>query len=152
MTTIAFRDGALAADTGVNAGGSISFHRCKLRRIGDAIYGFCGAAQLQNVVFDYFEIPKGDKPKFDDELFVNVLKVNQDGVFMIERNLEPYPVNGDFYAIGSGSDLALGAMATGASAVRAIEIAIEFDDATCGTVDHLELLIGREPKELKGVK
>jgi hypothetical protein len=44
---------------------------------------------------------------------------------------EPIKIERNFWAIGSGSSLAIGAMAAGANAFRAVEIACEFD-TYCG--------------------
>jgi hypothetical protein len=44
--------------------------------------------------------------------------------------LRPIPIEEPFIAIGSGSAYAMGAMAAGASAERAIAIAVEFDPNT----------------------
>ncbi len=45
-----------------------------------------------------------------------------------------------FAAIGSGSGIALGAMAAGKTAAEAVEIAARFDSGTGNGVDVLELL------------
>lgn len=49
------------------------------------------------------------------------------------------PITAEFYAIGSGADFALGAMAIGADAERAVEAAISLDPHSGGPI-HVDQL------------
>lgn len=51
----------------------------------------------------------------------------------------PYEIKAPFIAIGSGRDLALGAMAAGATAEEAVRIAARYDAGTGGEINTLML-------------
>lgn len=56
-----------------------------------------------------------------------IVRPNGD-VFLADEGLHfSGPIDCEFYAIGSGSDYAMGALAMGANANRAVEIAAQFD-------------------------
>lgn len=76
---------------------------------------------------------KGDKPD------VRAILVQIDGrVFLYEDSIWPSgPIQSDRYAIGSGQEYALGAMAAGASPLAALGIAATFDANTGGPFDTL---------------
>lgn len=49
------------------------------------------------------------------------------GVWTVDAHLRPIKLKGRFFAVGSGSKLALAAMEMGASASRAVEVACKYD-------------------------
>src|SRR6185312_10271106 len=53
------------------------------------------------------------------------------GILIYEETTEPDPVLDEFFAIGSGGDVALGAMHMGASAVESVEAACRWN-VQCG--------------------
>jgi ATP-dependent protease HslVU (ClpYQ) peptidase subunit len=56
-------------------------------------------------------------------------------------------VETEFIAIGSGGDLAMGAMGAGATARQAVEIAARFDCFTGGKIDEFRLSTLKQPKK-----
>lgn len=71
---------------------------------------------------------KGDKP----DLRALVVKPSGE-VFLYDEGLTPSgPIACDHYAIGSGSDFALGAMAMGADAAQAVRVAAIYDSNSGG--------------------
>jgi ATP-dependent protease HslVU (ClpYQ) peptidase subunit len=72
---------------------------------------------------------------------LSVLLVPQSGevLFMNETLSISGPIEAPFYAIGTGAAYAKGAMAQGASAMQAVEIAKQFDVWSGGDVQMLEL-------------
>lgn len=142
MSVVVFRDGVLAADCKAYGGrGQVSpGWKSKLHRLPDnsrigivsAILGeperFLALLNADNNPLEW----KGDKPD------LRALMIAPNGsLFLFEDSIWPSgPINaGEFYAIGSGSDYAMGAMAMGASAVEAVRVAIQFDP-NCGGEPH----------------
>lgn len=134
MTTIVYKNGIMAADTREVSGQTA--RRCtKLFKFGRTIIGTAGDSFAGMVFVDWWGRgrPENDRPDLTnldmDEDFeclvwhdAKLYVVNR-LMLLVEVSLEDYP----FYAIGSGSDVALGALSMGASAKRAIEIAADFD-------------------------
>lgn len=68
------------------------------------------------------------------------LLIDPDGrVWMIDGELTPMLVHGDFFAVGSGASYALGALEAGASPVKAVEIAAKYDVSTSAPIDSITL-------------
>lgn len=59
-----------------------------------------------------------------------LIQANGEAFWLTWPYLRPVKINEDFAAVGSGSEFALGALAMGATAKRAVEIASRFDQAT----------------------
>ena len=75
---------------------------------------------------------KNDFPKFQDtDDWVRIVVFRPDIIFYYEQTPEPIEVFDDKVAFGCGADLALGAMAMGADAKRAVEIACQYN-VNCG--------------------
>jgi hypothetical protein len=134
MTTIAFRDGILAADTRMSYGMSaIHYPNMKLFEAGGYAIGLCGDLRFSPVLRDWAEAgfdPKAVHDKiWDDEFDVLVMNAQGELFTALAHALVPAPPC-EFYAVGSGRMAALGAMACGASAAEAIQIASEFDVGT----------------------
>lgn len=143
MTTIAYRDGVLAADsreTWESEAGGASYSNCeKLFRkvVGRREYliGTAGGSYLGMVFVDWF---KGIGAGFDEppsilrdahlEEDFDVLIVARDGVYTANHLCRPVRSAGNrFVAIGSGRKAALAAMFMGASAAKAVAIACKVD-------------------------
>ncbi len=126
MTIIAYRDGVMAADTCFTDGFITS--GVKLYKKSGHIIGFCGDVAQALVFVDwFFNQKKNRRPDLASETGWEALVLNKDGVTTWERSLRPIPMDDEFYAIGSGSMLAMGAMEHGASASQAVAIACKRD-------------------------
>lgn len=139
MTTIAYRDGIMAADSCVanNAGTRLGRAR-KIHRLPDGTLA-AGAGDFAAVlnVIDWLAAgqPTDERPAFEDETAVVLLLVHPDGIVgILETDLRECQVEGDYFAIGSGCEGALGAMAAGARAEEAVRIACGIDTNTSGPV------------------
>lgn len=144
MTTIAYRDGVIAADRGTSAGSLLTYQRTKIARnpAGDLL-GACGSTAINQAHLDWFRGgEKGPQPELkargggdcDIAIIVRV------GEAIIEMDDDgSYPINELFTAIGSGREFALGAMFAGATAEEAIEAAMRYDPYSWGGIDVLEL-------------
>lgn len=145
MTTVAYRDGVLAADRRVTGGPSIYYDICKLRRGPcGTLYAMAGATSYALALLDWLMAgQQGPAPTNPPETPIEVITISPAGEINEWYNgLRIGPIlcgPGDFLAWGSGRGGALGAMAMGASARQAVEIAARFDCATGGKTDVLEL-------------
>jgi len=78
-----------------------------------------------------------DKPKLTDE-FTGILISPNSKCYQYGQALMPHYITGQ-WAIGSGADFALGAMAAGADAIDAVSIAIDLDVNSGLGVTYLNL-------------
>jgi ATP-dependent protease HslVU (ClpYQ) peptidase subunit len=147
MTTIAFRDGIMAADTQETAGESQM--RCKKifratspkgRRV---LIGTAGGSFAGMIYVDHFKSGKERPITIDymdiEEDFHNLI---WDGTNLFEVNWLWRPIKvprPKFFAIGSGAPAALGAMHMGASAKEAVNVAKKIDIYTGGRVVSMKL-------------
>lgn len=143
MTTVAWRAGCIAADRLLDGW----MQDCKLFRLKDGSI-LSGAGQYDDILEVAAWIKggckKADKPDFsqrsDDETSDLILACPDGKAYWLTMPwLRRVEIKDEFYAIGSGAKVALGAMAAGATARQAVEIAARFDDATGSGVDALEV-------------
>lgn len=144
MTTIAYRAGIIASDTGIVMGGVII--RGGLHKIcatpsgvlagasGDAVY----CQQFIDWVMagmDDTKIPTGVE---EEEFIDRGMVISRDDVITVYEPRGWYKLHGvEFLAIGSGKPVAMGAMHRGASATEAVRVAMQYDINTTGDVDYL---------------
>jgi hypothetical protein len=140
MTTIAVRDGIIAADSSITAGstrsppGSVS--KLILGKRHKVVYAGAGDFSLIHAAVHALErlrtppwsskvARECDLSLGDDTILLVLTKKH--GLITFEGE-GWYPINsGGFYAIGSGETAALAAMWCGKSAVEAVEIACKVD-------------------------
>lgn len=145
MTTIAWRGNQLVADR------LCSYHASRVEKLrmdpmGRLIVGGSGSnAGLVASAIDWY-LHDQRKPDLDGGS-VEVLLIDSDGTHpRFATGLQvPTRVNGEFFAIGSGADYAMGAMAMGASAEEAVRIAARYDLNTGGGLTVVELSQERPP-------
>jgi hypothetical protein len=126
MTIIAYRDGVMAADTCLTDGFITA--GIKLYKKKGHVIGFCGDVEQALVFVDwFFDQKKNRKPDLASESGWEAMVMNKDGVSTWGRSLRPIAMSDQFYAIGSGAPLAMGAMEFGASAAEAVAIACRRD-------------------------
>jgi ATP-dependent protease HslVU (ClpYQ) peptidase subunit len=137
VTTIAYRDGVIAADTLISCGNHRDGSYTKIAKRGRLLGGSSGSAAEGYAWLRWFEAGcKGEPPKM---LKTNAFIAQPNGtlVFFGEDGSFPFKPNGEFYAIGSGCEYAVGAMAFGASAPEAVRIAMQFDSGSAGEITVL---------------
>lgn len=143
MTTIAYRDGVMAADSGVWFGDGLAPWARKLVRGDDGtLYGVCGNSGQCNDFIEWVnagsigERPVADKTPDGGSSYL-VMKAAPCGPVRIltAYGVEVYAA--PYFAIGAGNTAALGAMFCGASAVRAIEAAIAHASGAIAPVQYL---------------
>lgn len=135
MTTVAYRDGILAADSrGTCAGWVQPGKETKLFRLQDGrAAGVTGQWAIAKRLLDWIESDRSTaQPEGDARVIVvgKRIEVFEDGHSYIE--------NAKFMAWGSGMPPALGALHAGASAVEAVRIASLVDTLSGGKVMFLE--------------
>lgn len=128
MTTITYRDGIMAADSRAFAGHSMPIGaKRKIHRLPDG--GMIGVstnrAGMAEALIAWVRggaDPK-DAPQMGEKKF-SILWVKSDGgvFYACDEFAFSGPLKGDFWAIGSGDGIALGIMAMGGSAKRAVEL------------------------------
>jgi len=151
VTTIAYRDGIIAADSRetweCEIAGIAVFNRCtKLTRYDDigAIIGTQGESFPGLVAEDWYvdneRSTNGvEKPDFSGEEDFTLLILSRDGLTIMDCWLRPCKVNEKYFAVGSGSKVALGAMYMGATAEEAVKAASKIDPFTGGKVHVMSL-------------
>ena len=137
MTTIAVRNGVIAADSTINDGGLHVGRVVKLHRISCGVMAGAGDWIEIMMIRDWLdERGPGDKspPEQLKGSKASILLLCNNGRLLCYEGQSGFEIEAPFQAIGSGSSIALGAMAAGASAERAVEIACEFDTTSGGPV------------------
>lgn len=142
MTTIAFRNGVLAADsqttTHTEEGGSRLF-RCvklypKVVKHADApdehvIIGTAGESFSSLLFVDWYGTSDKEIPErlLTGEADFTCIVLTQAGLFEYDKWCRGEKILEPFYAVGSGAKAAMAAMHAGASAKRSVEIACLID-------------------------
>lgn len=136
MTTIIATRKALYADT--LCPHTVPFKFSKIVRIGDSL--FAGAGTLSHIS-KYLDWKRGgDKPEFPAEADFDILEINRHGIFLHDQDLAPpIKLKEKHYAIGSGAQYAMGALAMGASVEQALVVAARFDPDTQVPIEILSL-------------
>jgi hypothetical protein len=147
MTTIAFRDGWMAADS-QETNDTLKSTCTKIFKKKDekgrpVLLGTAGGSYTGMIYVDWFgsgkERPEKIRDIFEDEDFHIII---WDGKKLWEVNWLWRPIevtNTKFFAIGSGAAVALGAMEMGASAFEAVVTAKKYDTYTGGRVVSKQL-------------
>ncbi len=150
MTTIAYRDGVIAGDgreTFVGEGSSmVARDDCvKIHRLPDGrLFGAARTSEEINILHDamirscqwWHFWGRWPTPKLDD---INAMCIDLDGSIHSYEGGRWELVEGDYYAVGSGSTFAFPAMDAGASAEEAVEIGIKRDPYSGGFLTVLFL-------------
>lgn len=112
-------------------------HPMTIGNVPEVVLFGCAGDSSSIINFERFARHGGDKPAMTD---MNVLLVDAHaGCWTGGHELAFTLVGLPHFAVGSGADFAIGAMARGASAREAVEIATRYDNTTGLGVDVLEL-------------
>lgn len=137
MTIIAVKDGIMAVDSMVTVGELKCGTTQKWMLVDDFFGGgfVAGCGDLSDVNNAMTQFLSGDKPDKlpDGSVLVWMDPAGKVKIYCGESWVE---VDAHFYAEGSGMNVAIGAMAAGASAEEAAEIACEYV-TTCGGEVHV---------------
>lgn len=152
MTTVAYRDGVIAADTGVSIGAIRigTYHKIVRHRDG-GLAGICGgapfAAKFLKWVRTNEEIDIDDLPSFHDngngngngdemERGILILPANPQLVWVYEPK-GWFDLACPYYAMGAGREISMGVMWKDGSAIEAVRACIAHDSDTFGLVESL---------------
>jgi 20S proteasome alpha/beta subunit len=142
VTTVAYKDGVMAADKMASRDGLRAGNVTKVFKRKGYLIGFSGRVDVAALLLRWFENgAKEDEfpgPGSDDELDYSMIVVTPKGVVMFyERFPIPIIMDGEYFAIGSGRDFAIAAMYMGCDAVRAVEVASALDCYSGNGVDSV---------------
>ncbi len=131
MTTLAYRDGALAADHSVSVGDTIFISNAPkvVRREGGDLAGASGSLVYNNEFLQWFSSgEKGQRPtglKNDHSLDRGIIiRAKDRSIEIYEESSLAARIETAYYACGSGIDIALGALHHGATAEEAVQAAV----------------------------
>ena len=142
MTCIVFSAGVMAADSLLAANGT---RHGTMRKIARSPSGTLGGAGGGCAAVEQFlkQVEAGLLERFaldlDDQGFVGMLAHADGTLHCVSATGLTWPILSGFAAIGTGADVALGALHMGATAREAVEAAIAFD-TNCGGAIQIELL------------
>jgi len=148
VTTLAYRDGIMAADSKTSACETNYAKATKIHKLPDgSLVGFCGRSTSCERMLDIMKqasVSGGlNHDLFSDCKGAMGLYVHADDgkVFYLEggKHSGYTELEGSFFAEGSGFVIALAAMKAGASAKKAVEIACDLDNNSGGPVVTLTL-------------
>lgn len=150
MTTIAYRDGILAADRRVTGSATIVGNKTKIAKVGGVL---CGATGSNVLACGFIEwVQAGCPADHPPILYRESVNKNPDDAaditgFLISRNQPNRAIifrefgtqwfDFPYFAFGSGQDYCRGAFAMGATAEQAVEAALKFDVYSGDGIDVL---------------
>lgn len=128
MTVIAWKDGRIAADR-QTCMGVLKRETKKLVRDGNHVLAFTGPIDYGLAMIRWKKagaIPKDFPVTQSQDDYALLIDASFAGVFLYYQTLEAVVQPQPFWAVGEGAQVAIGAMAAGASAREAVLIAQEF--------------------------
>lgn len=137
MTTIAYKDGVLAADTRMIVSDHIISSCTKIRYLPNGVVVACaGNANNEAVALKYFSGEKWmDEEPPDIKKGFECILITKTGVPMAcHGSLRPFVIEHPYYAVGTGTEFALAAMEMGKGAVEAVKFSARLD---CNTNDSV---------------
>lgn len=160
MTTLAYRNGTIAADSrcteDTEHGGTRVFNCEKIfvkegvhlgkHGAEDVILATAGETFSGMIFVDAYggsRMPQVQDALLTGEADFSILILRSDGLFVVDKWCRQVKVLDEFYAEGSGAKAAFGAMHMGASAQRAVEIACRIDPYTAPPIVTARIVNGK---------
>ena len=148
MTIVCYKDGTLAADTAIWNGDTLTGHATKIvKNRHNYLVGATGDYPICQDFISWVEEHLGDIEELGDfpvpdegADIAGIIISPEDIVTHYDGN--GYPIVGivsPYYAEGLGADMAIGAMAAGATAEQAVQICIDHLARVGGSVDTVRL-------------
>lgn len=148
MTTIAYKNGEMAADSLINYGTFSNGQANKIhvvaipedggKRVRRAMLGVSGVIWVVQPLIEWLEggADQDDIPHciLHAHAEFSCIMIDDEGVVWEFNNGYFLKCGVDYHAIGSGQQFALGAMAAGVSAPEAVAAAMKHDKATGGPI------------------
>ncbi len=151
MTTVAYRNGVLAVDRMATFGDTVMLEANKLKLLsGDPPTVIACAGNIPIIVSFYDWYESGRKELFrpdpwsnTEKDYITALVLTRDSLNFYSTNTPvPYDID-KYFSIGSGRELALGAMWQGANAVEAVQAANEHSTYSGFGVMYVNIFEGR---------
>lgn len=137
MTTIVCNRTGMAADR--RATGTHIMRVTKVFRVNGSLIGVSGNLEQALRFVEWRRTPEA-KPTFSEATNFAALELTPEGEIRYwGAEMVAVPIENEYFAVGSGSGYALGAMAMGASLKDAIKVAARFDEATGSEVQTMSL-------------
>jgi len=139
MSTIAYKNGVMCADSQIFEGGCMLGKVLKIKKIivgeNTMLAAAAGYAPSCQKFLEWCETGQSKDImelkltlQSDDDFEGLIVYSNAPRRFLsYENSMEPTIITADYYAIGSGRPFALGALAAGATVTQAVHIACKFD-------------------------
>jgi ATP-dependent protease HslVU (ClpYQ) peptidase subunit len=140
VTTIATDGKSMAGDGQRNHQSTITNRQAqKVRRLADGtLVGTAGDVAFGEMFVEWLE-QGGERPKYEGDAGFTALVLKLSGELLLAgQDCKSTPIEAP-YAIGSGMDLAIGAMRMGAAPDHAVLIASEYDPHTGGAITSFDL-------------
>ena len=132
MTTVVCTRTEMACDSQLTGD-----YRASAKKIWKVNGGIVGIAGSYAACVQFVKWLKGELEELPDMEEVDAMVVTKSGkILHYNQSSEPFEIEDDFSAIGSGGAAAMAAMHMGADVKRAIEIAILVDPGSGGKVQH----------------
>ena len=125
MTTIVCNREIMAADSRRTSGSFAYLSTPKITRVGNDLVGTCGSAADGEKFIEWYRDQTKKKPKLKD--FQAIVLTGEGAIFEVWEDLTFLEVIEPFFAVGSGREFAMGAMAMKDNPRKAIEIACKYD-------------------------
>lgn len=145
MTIIVYRDGVLAGDRMCSTDYDlINGYHTKIHSHRGVSWGGCGSAQDCAAFNEWVTTGRSNAnmPELDNDKdtgFIGLVIETDGTIRHYNGRLYSFPIENPFHAIGNGDMVAYGAMAMGATAEQAVEIASRFVLGCGGGIDVLRL-------------
>jgi hypothetical protein len=162
VTTIAFKDGILAADSQVTMGNTKLISSDKITVLNkDTIIACSGDVNTIILVERFFSQPDWEDKIYappelpknkDGEIEVDGILISKGRAFVFYESVIPEPLGHPFYAVGTGWKFAMAAMHLGMSAPDAIAFAAQFDVYTNDKVRWIDVKEFFKKKKSRGTK
>jgi hypothetical protein len=149
MTTVAYKDGVMVSDRQLTRGDEAARGGSKIFRTQEFLVGMSGAMvsvlPFKSFLYEHENAvgtPEGlwefweELPDFGEW---DAIIVDRRGIIYSSCDGPPIRLDAKFETIGSGASYAMGAMACGVSAERAVVIASEYDIGSGGGIEAVYL-------------
>ena len=141
----------MSSDSRVSGGVPLCY--CdKVFRIRNSLVGVCGDNAFTTKWLEWF---RRDMPPVEELMEISeekdflAMELNAEGIWLYTNTCEGDLLHEKFYAIGSGSMAAMGALHCGKTSTEAIRIASLVDEHTGGKIRELTLLPAHKEKPSK---
>lgn len=142
MTTIAYKDGVMAADRQVSNELYLQkSHSVKIQDIDGMLVGTCGNCIGGNMFMAWFRDEVNDDEAidlFESDADYEAIVVDEEGIWIYDHLLNREKIDMPYYAVGSGSKVAMALMEAGHDAETAVRIAMNHDLYSGGKLDLLK--------------